>query len=255
MDISDRLKEVVSALNISQKELADNLNIRANTFSQYLTGTRKIPLDLLSEFALFSKCDLNWLITGRGEMFLSEPGKVEDGQAIKLKPKTELNADKLKHYLELGKSKSQQTDIPSTNSTRANSNSVVSLPIVGEIAAGNPFEVTDMSDLGNIIVSTELISDPDNFYCFRVNGWSMSPEIQHSDVVIINKIYEYDDMDNRIVAIRIDDGITLKLLKLDHDNKCSWLMPINDDYKPILINQYSTIIILGVLEYSIRSYK
>ncbi len=250
MDVSNRLKEVVSALNISQKELADHLEIRANTFSQYLTGTRKIPLDLLSKFAIFSKCDLNWLITGIGNMFLSENSNNNINYS---KPKTELNADKLKQYIELGKSNSK-FESDQSNKSQINS-SVVSLPIVGEIAAGNPFEVADMSDLGNIIVSTELISDPDNFYCFRVNGWSMSPEIQHSDVVIINKFYDYDDMDNRIVAVRIDDGITLKLLKLDHDNKCSWLMPINDDYKPILINQYSTINILGVLEYSIRSYK
>ncbi len=242
--LKDRLKEVRKKIGLNQTDFAKSINLTQSNYSRYESGVHEPPISLLENMRNCYNISTDWLITGKGFMFMEQGNK---------KPKTELNADKLKQYIELGKSNSK-VEVKQSNKSQVNS-SVVSLPIVGEIAAGNPFEVADMSDLGNIIVSTELISDPDNFYCFRVNGWSMSPEIQHSDVVIINKFYDYDDMDNRIVAIRIDDGITLKLLKLDHDNKCSWLMPINDDYKPILINQYSTINILGVLEYSIRSYK
>ncbi len=247
MDIIDRLKMLLSALNIKQKDFAISLEIKPNTFNHYLLGNRKIPLELVTEIVKSTKCNSHWLLTGEGEMFLSKD------QDHSPKHKTELNADKLKQYIELGKSNTKLEDEQAKSIN--NPSSVVSLPIVGEIAAGNPLEVRDSDLLGKILVSTELISDPENFFCFRVNGWSMSPEIQHNDVVIVNKIYDYDDMDNRIVAVRLDDGITLKLLKLDHENECSWLMPINDDYKPILINQYSSIVMLGVLEFLIRSYK
>ncbi len=251
-NIGSRIRMLREHIGLQQEEFSNKISITRTSLSRYETGLRSIP-DSVKQSLLQFGTNLHWLLTGEGNMFLPQHNKGKDEQPSQLKSKTELNADKLKQYIELGKSNSK-VEVKQTNKSQINS-SVVSLPIVGEIAAGNPLEVNDMSDLGNIIVSTELISDPDNFYCFRVNGWSMSPEIQHSDVVIINKFYDYDDMDNRIVAVRIDDGITLKLLKLDHDNKCSWLMPINDDYKPILINQYSTINILGVLEYSIRSYK
>ncbi len=240
-----RFKEFRKALNLTIEELATAIGKSKGALSK-IENNQNIPKsDILVSFNKLYNLNINWLLSGKGEMFLS--------QEIDQKPKhkTELNADKLKQYIDLGKSKLEDEQAKSIN----NPSSVVSLPIVGEIAAGNPLEVRDSDLLGKILVSTELISDPENFFCFRVNGWSMSPEIQHNDVVIVNKIYDYDDMDNRIVAVRLDDGITLKLLKLDHENECSWLMPINDDYKPILINQYSSIAMLGVLEFLIRSYK
>jgi SOS-response transcriptional repressor LexA len=240
-----RFKEFRKALNLTIEELATAIGKSKGALSK-IENNQNIPKsDILVSFNKLYNLNINWLLSGKGEMFLS--------QEIDQKPKhkTELNADKLKQYIDLGKSKLEDEQAKSIN----NPSSVVSLPIVGEIAAGNPLEVRDSDLLGKILVSTELISDPENFFCFRVNGWSMSPEIQHNDVVIVNKIYDYDDMDNRIVAVRLDDGITLKLLKLDHENECSWLMPINDDYKPILINQYSSIVMLGVLEFLIRSYK
>ncbi len=237
-----RIKSLREGKDLSINKLAKDLGISPGNLSD-IEKNKNMPSTkaaiLISEYFNVS---LDWLLTDKGVKYLNDSPKL----------KTELNADKLKQYIELGKSNTKLEDEQAKSIN--NPSSVVSLPIVGEIAAGNPLEVRDVDVLGKILVSSELISDPEDFFCFRVNGWSMSPEIQHNDVVIVNKIYDYDDMDNRIVAVRLDDGITLKLLKLDHENECSWLMPINDDYKPILINQFSSIAMLGVLEFLIRSY-
>ncbi len=243
--LKDRLLELRKYFDLTQKSFAETLGLTQGNYNRYEKGKVEPAYSVLNNISNKYNVNLNWLSNGTGEMFLSKD------QDHPPKHKTELNADKLKQYIDLGKSKLDDEQAKSINDP----SSVVSLPIVGEIAAGNPLEVREVDVLGKILVSSELISDPENFFCFRVNGWSMSPEIQHNDVVIVNKIYDYDDMDNRIVAVRLDDGITLKLLKLDHENECSWLMPINDDYKPILINQYSSIAMLGVLEFLIRSYK
>ncbi len=241
--LKDRLLELRKYFDLTQKGFAETIGLSQGNYNRYEKGKVEPAYSVLNNISNKYNVNLNWLSNGIGPMFMEKP---KDSN-----PKAEINADRLKQYIELGKSKLEDEQAKSINSP----SSVVSLPIVGEIAAGNPLEVRDVDVLGKILVSSELISDPENFFCFRVNGWSMSPEIQHNDVVIVNKIYDYDDMDNRIVAVRLDDGITLKLLKLDHENQCSWLMPINDDYKPILINQYSSIVMLGVLEFLIRSYK
>lgn len=247
MDLNERLLTIRKTMGYTQLNFSKILGISRNNYTHIESGRSKISNELLQNLTKNLSVNINWLLTGEGEMFLSKD------QEHKPILKSELNADKLKQYIELGKSNTKLEDEQAKSIN--NHSSVVSLPIVGEIAAGNPLEIREVDVLGKILVSSELISDPENFFCFRVNGWSMSPEIQHNDVVIVNKIYDYDDMDNRIVAVRLDDGITFKLLKLDHENECSWLMPINDDYKPILINQYSSIVMLGVLEFLIRSYK
>ncbi len=241
--MKDRLKEVRKKLELNQTKFADSIGFKQSNYSRYESGVHEAPISLIENMRNRYNINPDWVITGNGPMFLEKA-------STEPKPKVELNVDRLQHYIDLGKAKAHQ-DI-SLNSEDVNYRT---LPITGEIAAGNPIEIRDVDLLGKILVSADIIDDIANFYCFRVNGWSMSPEVQHGDVVIINKIYDWEDLDNRIVAVRIDDGVTLKVLKLDHDNQCSWLMPINDDYKPILLNEFSTVVVLGVMEYLIRSYK
>ncbi len=241
-EIANRLRKVRQELDLTQQQFCDKIEVSRGTFSRYESGLRSLPDEVKQKLLQFG-VNLHWLLTGNGPMFLNQ-------ESTKPKTKVEANVDRLQHYIDLGKAQAHQ-DI-SLNSEDVNYRT---LPITGEIAAGNPIEIRDVDLLGKILVSADIIDDIANFYCFRVNGWSMSPEVQHGDVVIINKIYDWEDLDNRIVAVRIDDGVTLKVLKLDHDNQCSWLMPINDDYKPILLNEFSTVVVLGVMEFLIRSYK
>ena len=43
-----RLRELREDRDVTQKELADILHIRQNTYSQYENGQRQLPLDALS---------------------------------------------------------------------------------------------------------------------------------------------------------------------------------------------------------------
>ncbi|MBI9032428.1 helix-turn-helix domain-containing protein [bacterium] len=243
MKISDRLLTLRKTLGYTQEKFSKFLGISRANYSQYEGGRSNANPNLLQSIAKQFNTNLHWLITGEGEMFLS---KDQDK-----KPKLEINSDKLHHYIELGKAQARQEISHSDEVLPA----YLSLPIVGEIAAGTPMQVSEHDGLGTILVSAQVIHHINNYYCFRVNGCSMRPEVHHLDVVIINKVYNWEDLDDKIVAVRIDEGITLKVLKLDDENKCTWLMPVNNGYKPILLNENSTIVVLGVLEYLIRSYK
>ncbi len=243
--MKSRLNELINTLSIKKKEFAKEIDVSSGNLSDWLSDKRKSKpsADVLFRISEKFNVDMNWLITGEGEMFLSRD---QDH-----KPNLEINSDKLHHYIELGKAQARQEITYSDEDPPA----YLSLPIVGEIAAGTPMQVSEHDQIGTILVSAQVIHHINNYYCFRVNGCSMRPEVHHLDVVIINKIYNWEDLDDKIVAVRIDEGITLKVLKLDDENKCTWLMPVNNGYKPILLNKNSTIVVLGVLEYLIRSYR
>jgi SOS-response transcriptional repressor LexA len=291
MSIGDRIREFRREFKLSQKLFAQEVGISQGSLSD-IEKNKTTPSYQTIENIINRYTDISakWLITGKGYRFdvdpdspvnmknvdnsdfrptlemlgLDTPAKTnfdrmreaieEDEHPPSSKPKLDNNVDRMQQLIEQGKKKAEAEKVE-VYVDDIGSPMVVSLPIDGEIAAGSPVKVGQYDGLGEILVSAQVVSDINNFHCFRVNGCSMQPEIQNGDIVIINKIYDWEELDDKIVAVRVDDGITLKVLKLDHDNECSWLVPINTGYKPILLNGYSNIQLLGVMEFLIRSYK
>lgn len=71
-----RLKELIQALEMSQVEFAKNLGIAKSTVSDVINGRLKdlpnpVQLKLYREYNV----NLNWLLTGEGEMFLAGNAK------------------------------------------------------------------------------------------------------------------------------------------------------------------------------------
>jgi SOS-response transcriptional repressor LexA len=81
----------------------------------------------------------------------------------------------------------------------------------------------------------------------------MYPMIDHNDYVIINKVYDNNHLDGKIVAVRNDEGITLKMLKLDHKKKISVLFPVNKKFEPIFLDESH--IIIGTLSLLYRRFE
>lgn len=54
-----RLRDIREDHDLTQKELAEYLNIRQNTYSQYENGQRQLPLDALVKLAYYfdTSCD------------------------------------------------------------------------------------------------------------------------------------------------------------------------------------------------------
>ena len=54
-----RLRDIREDHDLTQKELAEYLNIRQNTYSQYENGQRQLPLDTLIKLAIYfdTSCD------------------------------------------------------------------------------------------------------------------------------------------------------------------------------------------------------
>ncbi len=57
-----RLKDMREDRDITQKEIAEFLNIKQNTYSQYETGQRQLPVDTLIKLALFFNTSTDYIL-------------------------------------------------------------------------------------------------------------------------------------------------------------------------------------------------
>jgi transcriptional regulator with XRE-family HTH domain len=62
MENKYRLKELRNEYNKTQKELAEYLNIRQNTYSQYENGQRQLPIDVLIKLAFYYDVSVDYIL-------------------------------------------------------------------------------------------------------------------------------------------------------------------------------------------------
>ena len=57
-----RLKDLREDLDIKQKDLADYLHIKQNTYSQYENGQRQLPIDMLIMLAKYYNVSTDYIL-------------------------------------------------------------------------------------------------------------------------------------------------------------------------------------------------
>lgn len=108
----------------------------------------------------------------------------------------------------------------------------VRLPVLGQVAAGAPIGagVDEGSGPDGYIVLDRVLFSPSPDYLLKVKGDSMRDEgIFEGDLIGVHRTR--DARSGQIVVARIDEEITVKLLRLGKDR--IRLMPRNPDYAPI----------------------
>ena len=129
-------------------------------------------------------------------------------------------------------------------------NDLISLPLLGNVAAGNPIEAIENTD-EKIQIPINLISVNKKNYVLKVDGDSMiNKGIVNGDKAIIEYCNDAENGDI-VVALINNNEVTLK--KLKKDKYKIYLIPANDNYK---IQSFSSdkIKIQGKLKGIIRSY-
>lgn len=108
--------------------------------------------------------------------------------------------------------------------------SVIEIPIIGKIAAGQPIEAIE--DFNNTIsIINPNIKNSKDHYALRVTGDSMIEEgIYDGDIVVIKK-QSVAENGQTVVAIIDDNQATLK--KIYREDKKIRLQPRNPDMKPL----------------------
>ena len=105
------------------------------------------------------------------------------------------------------------------------------LPVLGRVAAGLPIGAdvpVDMAD--SFLVLDRVLFSPSPDYLLKVQGDSMRDEgIFDGDLIGVHRTR--DARSGQIVVARVDEEITVKLLKIGKDR--IRLLPRNPDYAPI----------------------
>ncbi len=131
----------------------------------------------------------------------------------------------------------------------ADISTVLSLPYVDEgIAAGFPSPAQDYMDL-SLDLNKELIKHPAATFYGRVKGTSMKDAgIDDGDILVIDRSLEYR---NGMTAVCFIDGeFTVKKLKLK--NGKVFLIPANEEFKPIEITPDNEFMVWGIVTYVIK---
>ena len=102
------------------------------------------------------------------------------------------------------------------------------LPVLGQVAAGLPIGADIGSD--QMLILDRVLFSPAPDYLLKVKGDSMRDEgIFDGDLIGVHRTR--DARSGQIVVARIDEEITVKLLKIGKDR--IRLLPRNPDYAPI----------------------
>jgi len=132
----------------------------------------------------------------------------------------------------------------------AETHSSINLPLIeGGISAGFPSPADDFLDL-SIDLNKELIKNKEATFYGRVKGDSMkNAGLSDGDLLIIDKSLE--PKNGKIAVCFIDGEFTVKRIKID--KKVCWLVPENDNYKPIKVTEENDFIIWGIVTTVIKS--
>lgn len=104
------------------------------------------------------------------------------------------------------------------------------LPVLGQVAAGLPIGAD--GGLHDMVLLDRVFFSPAPDYLLRVKGDSMRDEgILHGDLIGVHRTNEARS--GQIVVARIDEEITVKLLKIGKDG--IRLLPRNPDFAPIVV--------------------
>ncbi|MDQ3230014.1 MAG: transcriptional repressor LexA [Pseudomonadota bacterium] len=122
----------------------------------------------------------------------------------------------------------QMPAAPQHELTLSNKDDTLRLPVLGQVAAGVPIGADIGSD--DYVLLDRTFFSPAPNYLLKVKGDSMRDEgIFDGDLVGVHRTQ--DARSGQIVVARIDDEITIKLLKVGKDG--IRLLPRNPDYQPI----------------------
>lgn len=174
---------------------------------------------------------------GRGTINNYEVGRTEPSIA---------NLEKLSNYFgvsidKLLGIKDEETEIQPIDSWK-------NIPIIGNIACGSPILANENID-GFQAIPSNLVSQ-DNVFGLKCKGDSMEPTIKNGALVIIHQQPTIED--NEIAAVLINDSATLKRVK--HVDNTILLLPDNQKYSPIVLNENDDNRILGKMILQINQY-
>ena len=127
---------------------------------------------------------------------------------------------------------------------------ILGIPVVGRVAAGQPLLAEENIE-GNVLVDASMLNNRNDCFGLKVRGDSMiNAGIMEGDLVIVSP--QQNAVNGDIVVALLQDEATMKRF-LARDNKI-YLMPENENYHPIEIEDREDFSIIGKVIGVFRTY-
>lgn len=156
-----------------------------------------------------------------------------------------------KGYLNSGNNLSRTlTLVVNNNPIKKVQTTILEIPVVGRVAAGQPILAEENIE-GNFVIDKNFLGSRTECFGLKVRGDSMiNAGIMEGDLVIIQP--QKEAVNGDIVVALIKDEATMKRFSLI-DGKI-YLIPENDNYEPIIIDNQEEFSIVGKVIGVFRSY-
>lgn len=155
-----------------------------------------------------------------------------------------------KGYLNSSNNLSRTLSLIINNDPVKKDEAIIEIPVIGRVAAGQPILAEENIE-GNIVIDKNFLGNRTECFGLKVRGDSMiNAGIMEGDLVIIQPQKEVSNGDI-IVALLKDEATMKKYLLI---NQKIHLIPENDKYDPIIIDNNEDFSIVGKVIGVFRSY-
>ena len=206
--IGGRIRSVRQKSKLTQQGFAASIGASANYVSELESGKRNPSKPLLLAIEYRYATNVEWLLTGEGEMHVKESAP----KSSELQSQTE-----------------HATDI------------YAYLPLYDMSAsAGGGFCATDQEEVKTLLafkkdwIHTELLANPEELFLVHVEGESMTPVLNPGDVILVKKQDGLSIKDG-IYVVRLEDVVLVKRVQRLPGNRIE-ISSDNQAYKPFTID-------------------
>lgn len=204
-EIKDRIVSLRNEKNITQSQLAEELNISPSAIGMYEQGRRKPSYELLEEICDYFNVDMDYLM-GRSDI----KNRYQAG---------------LKYDWEDKKQEDSNIDMNTVNTD------YIMIPLYESISAGYG---ASNSEFIEMIPVFGLKKNGTTYFAVKVEGDSMEPKIPNGSTIIIKKDIQIEN--GEIGAFNLNDENFVKQKKVVKDRLI--LHSFNLAYDDKLVNEY-----------------
>ena len=198
--IASQIKKLRNSRGWTQPQLADRLSVSKQTISNWETGIKVPRMGSLQKLADLFNVKIGEITNA----------SIEDNDTSSIK-------------------KPSNVIYPLSDSLQR-----VKIPIIGEIACGDP--ITAEENIEGYTEETFEKSIPSGtLFALRCKGHSMEPTIHDGSLVTIREQPTVED--GELAAVLVDDDNEATLKRVKHQGDLIMLMPDNKEYDPIILDK------------------
>lgn len=198
--IASQIKKLRKSRGWTQPQLADQLSVSKQTISNWETGIKVPRMGSLQKLADLFNVRIGEITNA----------SIDDNDIFKI-------------------NKSSNVIYPLSDSLQR-----VKIPIIGEIACGDPITAEENIE-GYTEETFEKPIPSGTLFALRCKGHSMEPTIHDGSLVTIREQPTVEDGEIAAVLVNGDNEATLKRVK--HQGNLIMLMPDNKEFDPIILDK------------------